>query len=121
MAGGKLHIQTIGGVTIVNFTEASILDAAVISAIGEQLYELVDQQDRRKLVLDFEKVRFLSSQALGVLINLRKKVDAAKGTLLLCAMRPELLKLFKISNLHKLFKFHDNEEQALNSFGVYTS
>ena len=121
MVRGRLHIQTIGGVTVANFSDTSILDATVIDALGEELYDLVENQDRRRLVLDFEKVRFLSSQALGMLITLRKKTDAAKGRIALCAMRPELFKVFKISNLHKLFKFYENEEKALNSFDVFTT
>lgn len=121
MAGGNLHIQTIGDVTVVNFIEASILDAGSINSIGQQLYELVDTQDRKKLVLDFEKVRFLSSMALGVLINLRKKSAAIKGSVALCSLRPELFRVFKISKLDKLFKCYENEEKALNSFDVYTT
>ena len=121
MAGGNLHIQTIGDVTVVNFIESSILDASSISSIGQQLYELVDKQDRKKVVLDFEKVRFLSSMALGVLINLRKKSAAIKGSIALCSLRPELFRVFKISKLDKLFKCYENEEKALNSFDVYTT
>ncbi|HOB75207.1 MAG TPA: STAS domain-containing protein [Phycisphaerae bacterium] len=122
MAGsGRLFIQPIRDVTVVNFADASILDAQQVQQIGEELYDLVDNKARRKIVLDFEKVRFLSSSALGVLIALRKKADAIKGRVVLCNLRNELREVFKITNLEKQFEFRDNEEQALGVFGVTTA
>jgi anti-sigma B factor antagonist len=117
-APARLLIQTIRDVTIVNFQDASILDTAQIEQIGEQLYDLVDGRARRKIVLDFTKVRFLSSSALGILITLRKKADAIKGQIALCALREEIREVFKITKLEKVFKIYGNEDEALLSFGV---
>ena len=121
MAEAQLVVQNIGGVMVADFTDASILDAQAIEAIGRQLYELVDDQARRKILLDFSRVRFLSSSLLGVLISLQKKSQAIKGQVAICSLRPDLKKPFKITHLDKLFKFYDEEEDALNSFGVYTT
>lgn len=117
----QLLIHPIRDVTIVNFRDASILDALQVQQIGEELFDLVDTKNRRKLILDFSEVKFLSSSALGVLVTLRKKSDAIKGQVLLCGMRPELRKIFKITNLEKLFQFFENEERALNSLGLSTA
>ncbi len=114
----SLLVETIRGVTVVNFGDVSILDSVHIDRIGQQLYELVDRFDRRQLVLDFSGVRLLSSQALGVLLTLRKKLQAAKGRLVICGLRPDLRKVFSITKLEKLFKFEPDEEHALNVFGV---
>ena len=114
----NLLIQAMRDVTIVNFEDASILDTLQIEKIGEALYDLVDRRDQKKLVLDFSKVKFLSSSALGVLITLRSKAVAIKGKLAICSMRDELRKVFSISRLDKLFDFYENEEKALTAFGV---
>jgi anti-sigma B factor antagonist len=122
MAGsGKLFIQPIRDVIVVNFTDSSILDAQYVQQIGDELYDLVDNKAHRKIILDFEKVRFLSSSALGVLITLRKKADAIKGKIVLCGMRDDLREVFRITNLEKQFEFRANEEQALGVFGVTTA
>jgi anti-anti-sigma factor len=121
MAGsGRLLIQSFRDVTVVNFNDASILDTVQVQQIGEELYGLVDARAIRKLILDFSNVKFLSSSALGVLITLRKKSDEIKGKVLLCSMKPDLRKIFKITNLEKLFDFYENEEKALGYFGVST-
>ena len=65
-AAPKLLVQTIRDVTIVDFRDSSILDTVQIEQIGQQLFKLVDEQAKKKLVLDFETVRFLSSSALGM-------------------------------------------------------
>ena len=121
MTESQLVVQNIGGVVVANFTDASILDAQAIEAIGLQLYELIDEQAQRKILLDFSRVRFLSSSLLGVLISLRKKAEAIKGQVAICGLRKDLKKPFKITHLDKLFKFYDEEEEALNSYGVYTT
>ncbi len=114
----RLVIQSIREVTIVRFQESSILDTLLIQRISDELSRLVDAKYTRKLVLDFTDVKFLSSSALGVLVTLKKKSDAIKGEVVLCGLRKDLRKIFKITSLEKLFKFADDERGALEVFGV---
>jgi anti-anti-sigma factor len=122
MAGEvPLDIQTFKDATVINFGASTILDTQLIERMAKELYKQVDDFNRRKLILDFAEVKFLSSSALGMLLNLRKKATAVKGQVVICGMRADLQKVFKITRLDKLFDFYDNEEKALNSFGIYTS
>lgn len=117
MAGdSRLLVQGIGDVTIVNFIDASILDMAHIQKIADELYSLVDERDKRKLILDFSAVKFLSSQMLGVLLTMQKKVKGLKGKMCFCSLKPELQKVFQITGLEKLFEFYGDETKALNAF-----
>lgn len=121
MSGGKgLNIQTIKNVTVVSFVESAIIDAQKIEQLAQQLYELVDEQNRKHMILDFSGVKFMGSQTLGVLINLNKKIEKIKGKMVICSLRKDLHKLFTITRLDRIFKFYQHEEEALNSFGVYT-
>ena len=113
---GSLLIQTVQGVTIVTFDDESILDPLQVQDIGEQLHRLIEEEDRQRLVLDFHKVKILSSQMLGVLIGLLKRIRSDRGRVVICGMKSELHKVFKITNLDKLFSFYETEGQALRSF-----
>jgi len=115
----QLLVQTIGDVTIVDLGSSSILDGIAIEALGRRLFELVDEQARRKIILDFSQVKLLSSMMLGVLVRLQKRADGIRGRVVLCGLRPELMRVFKITQLHKLFQFYKDENEALNSFDVY--
>jgi anti-anti-sigma factor len=116
----KILIQKMWDVTIVDFQEARLLEADQIDAIGKQLYRLVDEMHIQKLILDFAKVQFLASAAIGVLMNLHKKSNAIKGTFVICSLRKELMKVFEIMKLTKVFKFAANEDEALALLG-YTA
>jgi anti-sigma B factor antagonist len=118
MAGGnrRLDIEDVEGVTIAKFTDKKILDESNIQIIGNQLFSLVDEDRRQKIVLDFSNVEYLSSAALGKLITMDKKVKAVGGKLRLCTIRPDILEVFKITRLDKLFTIKENQEKALQSF-----
>ena len=112
----RLEVEDIGEVTVVNFTDKKILDEQNIQIIGEQLFSLVDELGRRKLILNFSNVEYLSSAALGKFITLNKKVNAAGGRLVLCNIDPQIYEVFEITKLNKLFTIHKDEQGALQTF-----
>lgn len=119
MSAGNRRIEVEdadGGVTVAKFTDKKILDESNIQIIGNQLFSLVDDDKRQKIVLDFTNVEYLSSAALGKLITMDKKVKAAGGKLRLCTIRPDILEVFKITRLDKLFTIRENLEKAMESF-----
>src|SRR5436853_1936463 len=75
----RLEVEDIDDVTVVNFTDKKILDEQNIQVIGEQLFSLVDELGRRKILLNFSNVEYLSSAALGKLITLNKKINTSGG------------------------------------------
>lgn len=114
----RLVVETVKDVTLVTFTDASVVDAQHIENIRDELYGLVEKQARRRIVLDLSKVQHFSSAALGVLIPLADKVRKIKGELILCSLKPEIRKVFKITGLEKQFRFADSEKEALSALGV---
>jgi anti-sigma B factor antagonist len=109
----RLDIEEVGDVTVAKFVDKKILDEGNIQIIGNQLFSLVEEEGRQKIVLDFSNVEYLSSAALGKLITMDKKVKAAKGKLRLCSVRPDIYEVFAITKLNKLFDMRENQEQAL--------
>ena len=120
-AGSGVVIQNMWDVTVVNFEEARLLEVHVIDEIAAQIFKLVDQMDRKKLVLDFSKVQFLASAAVGMIMNVHKKSQAIKGTVVLCGMKKEIMKVFEIMQLTKVLKFAPDEKEALKLLGYKAS
>ena len=112
----RLEVEHIGDVTVVNFVDKKILDEQNIQVIGEQLFQLVDELGRRKVLLNFKNVEFLSSAALGKLITLNRKLQSAGGKLVLCEIIPQIYEVFEITKLNKLFNIHKEEQAALQAF-----
>jgi anti-sigma B factor antagonist len=112
----RLEVEDHGDITVVNFVDRKILDEQNIQIIGEQLNSLVDELGRSKILLNFRNVEFLSSAALGKLIALNRKLAGVKGKLVLCCIAKEIMEVFEITKLDKLFKIEKEEQAALQAF-----
>lgn len=104
------------GVSIVEFTNARILDEANIAEIRAAILTLVEPVDQPRLLIDFSNVDHLSSSALGMLIDVRKKVLERNGKLRLCDIKPQLFEAFVITKLDKLLKILPTRAEALASY-----
>lgn len=82
----------------------------------ESLYALVDIQGIKKLVLDFNDVKLLTSAPIGMLINLNKKAEAAGGRMALCHLRPDIREILSLCGVESLFAIYDSEDNAIKSF-----
>ena len=112
----RLELEEVGDVTVVSFVDKKILDEQNIQIIGEQLFDLVDNQGKKKILLNFGNVEFLSSAALGKLITLNKKAQTSGGKLVMCNIVREIFEVFAITRLDKLFKIYKDEQTALQAF-----
>ena len=103
-------------VRLVEFTNNKILDEANIKEIGDGLNALVEERPNPKLLLDFATVDHLSSAALGMLINVNKRVKERNGQLRLANIKPQIFEVFVITKLNKLFRILPTRPEALASF-----
>ncbi len=106
--------QVVEKYTVVEFRTASLMDPVVLEDIGKSLYYLVDAEDRRLMVLDFEQVQYLSSQAIGIILTLNKKLSALKNkSFVLCGVGPKLMELLKITRLDKVLTVKPSQKEAV--------
>ncbi len=117
MAGyQRLDVNEVGDVTVVRFRDQKIIEDINIQELGQELFQLVEVDNREKILLNFATVDFLSSAALGKLITMDKKVKGHGGTLKLSNIRPEIYEVFTITKLNRLFDIKDDEADALAAF-----
>jgi len=103
--------------SVVEFRTPSLMDPIILEEIGKELYRLVDEEDRRKLILDFEKVQYLSSQAIGIILTLNKKLAPLKySKLVLCGVGPKLMDLLKITRLDRILTIKATQHEAVKVF-----
>ena len=104
------------GIRIIEFTNSKILDEANIAEIGNTLNVLIDENENPRLLLDFATVDHLSSAALGMLINVNNRVKQQNGQLRLSNIKPQIMEVFEITKLNKLFKILPTRADALASY-----
>ena len=112
----RLRVSKKNDVTVVEFVDRNILDEANIAQIGEEIGDLVAADNTPKLLISFEQVDHLSSAALGALITINNKVKAKDGQLRLANINDQILEVFKITRLDRLFQIHPGTEESMSSF-----
>ncbi len=98
------------GAVLVACFPCVVLDAQNMEAARHGLNELIDDRWSCKLLLSFRKVKFVSSGALGQLINLHKTLSEAGGQLVLCHLDPEVHEVFQCTKLDRVFRIEDDPE-----------
>lgn len=90
------------------------IDVYTAPKLRDKITELVGA-GQHSLIIDMEKVDFLDSTGLGVLVGGLKKVRAQEGTMSLVCSQERLLKIFRITGLAKVFTIYDSEAAALSA------
>ena len=116
MSRQRITVEDVGDVAVVQFVDKKILDEQNIQLIGDDLFRLVDELGRRKLLLNFSNVDFMSSAALGKLIRLHQRLTQVGGKLVLCNIAKDILQVFVLTKLDKMLKIVKDEQTGLGSF-----
>ena len=111
-----LTVEEVGDVSVVGFVEARITEELNIQTVGDELLQLVEELGRRKLLLDFSNVIFLSSGVLGKLSVLHYRLQAVQGKVVLCGIRPDLATPFRITKLDRTLTIVPDRAVGLQSF-----
>jgi anti-anti-sigma factor len=110
-------IQKIEKFTVIEFRTTSLMDQVQLEEIGKSLYRLIDEEDQRRIVMDFERVTYLSSQAIGIVLHMNKKLSALKNSkLVLCGVGARLMELIKITRLDKILTIKPSQREAVKVF-----
>ena len=110
-----VEILTQDNAGIVVFNSASITDADGIASISRQITDYINQSQPNRLIFDFENVKFFSSQVLGMLLDIRARVDEYHGQVIITSINPQLHRVFRITNLDKIFMFFQDRKSAIQT------
>ena len=114
--GENLIVRRNDDITVVAFARGDIIDAAYIQDIEDEMARLVASVDPPSVVIDFERVRFLTSSALGILVGLRGQLHRRGGRLCIANVVDELLEVFLLTRLTKILDMYGTTEKAVASF-----
>ncbi len=108
-----IDIEIVDDVTVVSFVVYAISSVNGIEAVSEQIRAYIAENQPDKMVVDFSKVKFLSSQMLGLLVDVWRRLGVYGGHLVISGINPQLNRVFKITNLDKIFEFAADKDSAV--------
>jgi len=88
------------------------IDVYTAPRLREKIISLVEAGHYR-LIVDMERVEFLDSTGLGVLVGGLKRVRQHDGGIDLVCTQGRILRIFRITGLSKVFDIYNSVEEAL--------
>jgi anti-sigma B factor antagonist len=102
---GKVNVLSLSG----------RLDAYSAGEIEKKLDSLIEG-GQPNLVMDLEKLEYISSSGLRVFLSALKKVKKQQGDIKLACMKPFIKEVFDIAGFTQLFNIFDTQEAAVGGF-----
>jgi anti-sigma B factor antagonist len=110
-----LKTEKINNVIVVKFNDIDRFNALIVEPVKEQLKSLFNKPDTR-LALNLEGIRFIDSSGFGVFLSIMKTANNSHGQFKICNIRPEVMELFKLLQLHNVFDLYDSQEECVKNF-----
>ena len=111
----KMASRQVGGIAIVD------AHGAITVGMGNMmLRDIVTsllKEGNKKLLLNLREVEYIDSAGLGELVKTHTTLERQGGQLKIVNLSQKVQHLFKLTGLHKVFEVHENEANAIQSFG----
>lgn len=120
MKKATVEISSEGCVAIVSFTSSCLSDVEEITDASARIRQYVQANPSHEIIFDFSGVKFFSSQVLGLLLEARGYVKPHGGQVAVCALDSQLHRVFRITNLDRIFTFFTDRQAALAAFPAPT-
>ena len=112
----EINIKNLGGGKVIAYLNGR-LDVAVSGDIEEKLVAAIEKDSIKNMVLNMDKVEYMSSSGFRVAIALLRRLKDEGGQLKICCLKPAVKRIFDVIELTSLFEIFDSEESAVGSLG----
>lgn len=109
MSMSRIDSKKIGDVTVAICRDMKLNDDLVIQEWCDQLLNLIEKDGVKRLLVNFERVLFMSSSALRALIMLNRKAKELNVLLVLCSIDDNIMEAFRITRLDTVFQIQKSE------------
>lgn len=89
-------------------------DMLIADSLRKEIDLRLENKQINNLILNLEKVSFIDSSGLGVIIGRYKKVAAANGKMYIVGARPNVEKILSFSGINKLVPMYSNEQEIIS-------
>lgn len=107
------RIESSDRAQLIELTLPITLDSAEFDQLNEAILTRISERKGDRWVIDLAQVSYMGSAMLGLMVNLRQQIKSAGGRLILCAMPPTLMQIFRTCCMERLFTIVRTREDAL--------
>ena len=110
-----LRLGQEAGAIVLGFNVQDLTEELNVEQLGHDMFQLVDQNNLDKLVLDLDGVRYLTSSVLGKFITLHRRLHRKNGKLVLSRPSEPVREILKQSRLLDYFNVRDSIPDAVKA------
>ncbi|NLC58542.1 MAG: STAS domain-containing protein [Armatimonadetes bacterium] len=103
-----------GGVPVIKL-EGEV-DIYTCPQLKDTIIHLIDEGEYH-IIIDMEKVPYIDSAGLGVLVGARRRVGEHDGSISIVNPNPSVYKVLEITRLTKIFDVYQDRDAALAATG----
>lgn len=108
--GLNITIDEINFIKVVRI--AGRIDATSTPVLDKKINALLDEK-QQLILIDFEKVDYLSSAGMRLLLSATKKLKTRGGQLVFCNMSEEVMEIIKMAGFERILTICSTEREAL--------
>ncbi|MGI6469006.1 MAG: anti-sigma F factor antagonist [Syntrophomonadaceae bacterium] len=90
------------------------MDMLIADKMRAEIDKRIDDKNIKNLVLNLEKVTFMDSSGLGLIIGRYKRISAKQGRMFIVGARPQVEKILFFSGVNRLVPLYKNEQEVIN-------
>lgn len=109
----KTDVRESSGVKVIDLN--GYLDAHTAHHLEEAFSKLIEDQ-QYKVVVNFEKLKYISSAGLGVFMAFIETMRGNGGDIKLAEMQPNVFNIFDLLGFPMLYDILPNESDAIKKF-----
>jgi anti-sigma B factor antagonist len=92
------------------------LDIMSSDGLQKKFDEVIDEKQRKQIVVDCRQLSFISSAGLRLFMIALKKLNKMNGKISFCSFNLNNRKIFEITGYDKFFSIYDTLDEALQAF-----
>lgn len=86
------------------------VDLYNVGELKKTIFNMVDEEDITKLVLDMQGINYMDSSGVGALVAGHKKLKGVDGTFVLLNIKEDILNILRLATLDQFFTICDSED-----------
>lgn len=106
-----------GNANVIELALPDTLDSSEFDRLNEGMLDLIAPAADKNWVIDLTASHYVGSAVLGLLVNLRQRIFAARGRLYLSGLSPRLAEIFHATSLERLFTLCRTKSDAIRRAG----
>ncbi len=90
------------------------LDMLVADQLRQEMDGKLEANSIDRLIINLERVTFIDSSGLGVIIGRYKKISSRNGKMFIVGASPSVEKILVFSGINKLVPIYSSEQDIIN-------